>query len=183
MTFFDWFSDLQHIYSYLPAFISLLTDCHTHTEWGSCQSWALVHATTHSTDPNIPLTFAFGQTQADLPLTYLKDLSLKDKHSAAVVCGCLGRSAHTRMSWLMPRHSNGSCLHWSGLNSWPSRPPPPAICGMAAADILKGLKNRQEASLQRLVFGTSQSCTQLCSCVLMTYSSNFHTNVPAMREQ
>lgn len=76
-----------------------------------------MHASTHYPEKSSPLTFAFGPT--DPLLWYLKDLSLKDKHRAPVVRGCLGRSAHTRMSWLMPRHSNGSCLHWSGLNSWP----------------------------------------------------------------
>lgn len=52
--------------------------------------------------------------------------------------GCLGSAAHTRMSWLLPGHSNGSCLHWTGLNSRPSWPPLHAICGMAAAETLKG---------------------------------------------
>lgn len=29
-----------------------------------------------------------------------------------------GGAAHTRMSWLLPRHSNRPCLQWSELNSW-----------------------------------------------------------------
>lgn len=58
--------------------------------------------------------------------------------SCAARLGCLGSSAHTRMSWLLPGHSNGSCLHWTGLNSRPSWPPLHAICGMAAAETLKG---------------------------------------------
>lgn len=86
------------------------------------------------------LNLCFGTNSSDLLLSYLKDLSLRDEHSAAVVSSCSGRSSHTRMSWLVPRHSNRSCLRWSGLNSWPCEPSLPAICGMAAADILCGSK-------------------------------------------
>lgn len=95
--------------------------------------------------------------------------------------GCLERSAHTRMSWLVAGHSNGSCLHWTGLNSRPSWPSLHAICGMAAADTLKGAQNRQEALLLLLVFFLSR--TQLCSWerLCLTAATCFLKNAPAMR--
>lgn len=68
----------------------------------------------------------------------------------------------------MPRHWNGSCLHWSGLNSRPSRPSPPAICGMAAEDILKGLET---ALLLHLIFGEKVRAMRSCAAV-RAYCSN-----------
>lgn len=91
-----------------------------------------------------------------------------------VAHSCLGRSSHTRMSWLMPHHSNRSCLCWSGMNSWPSQPSLLAICGMAAADILCGSKTgRKPCCLAScLLEKKSWLYTVVQLWVLLIYSSS-----------